>query len=211
MKRIVFYLFGLLLPCLLLINCKKSDHVGPAPQNVQNLKVVAGYGEVFFSWTTPSDSNFLYVSISYTDGSGKFIEQKFSRHNATASIGGLFTKPYMFMVKTVTSLGAVSTAQSITASPQPPAYIIVAQTISIAPIKAAAKLKWTNTTGKTLGIQIQYIDSTGTTQIIGTSTKKNIDSTIINKLKPVSIKFIVTFSDSSGKRSDPMILTTKPL
>jgi len=115
------------------------------------------------------------------------------------------------MVKTVTSLGAVSTAQSITASPQPPAYIIVAQTISIAPIKAAAKLKWTNTTGKTLGIQIQYIDSTGTTQIIGTSTKKNIDSTIINKLKPVSIKFIVTFSDSSGKRSDPMILTTKPL
>jgi hypothetical protein len=210
MKRIFFYITGFILISFLLVNCKKSDNVGIPPQNVQNITGIAGYGEADFAWTLPSDSSYLYVSISYTDSTGKAVEQKFSRYTTGAAIGGLLPKPYTFTVKTVKDNGAVSSAQTFTVTPNLPAYTIVAQSVSISPDFGAAQINWANVTGKTLGVKIQYQDNTGTTQIYAASTSSALDSSLINKLNATPTNLTITFSDSSGKSSSPVTLSTTP-
>lgn len=190
-------------------SCKKNTAV--PVQNVQNLNATPGYGSVMLSWTFPNDSSYLYVSVSYTDTAGKVIEQKFSKYADTAVIGNLQSKPYTFNIQAVGVLGGVSQAQSVTATPNPPIYTEVSPTLTISPGFGSAKIKWKNVTGQTLGIQVSYIDSTGTQQVVSDTSSNAADSLVISGLPNVQSNFTVVLSDVYGSQSAPQSLTTTPL
>ncbi|HLZ87245.1 MAG TPA: DUF4959 domain-containing protein, partial [Puia sp.] len=209
MKKKILYTLCALLLLSLTQHCKKNNDT-PTPQNVQNISVAAGYGEADFSWTFPRDSSFLYVSVSYKDSSGKTIENKFSRFTDTAIVGGLQNRPYVFTVKTVTDNGVASTPQTLNVTPLQTACQIVAGSLSILPDFGSVQINWSNSTGKLVGMKIQYTDSTGTTQVASASSSASRDSTSISGLKAVPGNFTVTVLDAAGNSSVPVALSATP-
>lgn len=194
---------------LLLFNCKKNDTVAP-PQNVQQVSATPGYGEVDFAWQFPQDSSFQYVSVRYKDSAGSSLEQKFSRYTDTAIISGLQNHAYTFTVKTVTQSGVASAAQTFTVTPFQTAYQLVSGTLSVSPDFGAAVVKWRNITGKTVGIKIQYTDSTGATQLLSASSAAAADSTTVTGLQSVQTAFSITVTDATGHSSDAQVFSATP-
>lgn len=208
MKNKIF----LILVCFtfLLADCKK-DNKGPQPQNVQNVIATAGYGQALFKWSYP-DSNYLCVSISYTDSIGTIVEKKFSKYTTSAIIGGLQQRSYIFMVKAYNTNNVASNSQTVTVTPLAPPYISVSQSLTIVPTFSGAIVKWENITGMKVGISVSYQDSTNTSKMLTASSGLLNDSLIIiDKFKTVSTSFSVTVNDSSGSSSHPVILTAIPL
>lgn len=210
MKPNLPLLSAALLLSFIIFSCKK-DGKGPAPQNVQDITVTAGYGSATFNWTFPADTAYQYVSISYVDSSGKKVENKYSRYSSSAEIQGLVHRTYDFTVCTVSESGVISQKLDISVTPNDPVYIIVAPTLDIAPGIGAAILKWTNSTGQPLGITISYLDSTGTKQVFSDSSSLAVDSFAVTGLQNVDYSFTVVLSDASGAHGQEYVLTTKPL
>ena len=53
-----------------------------APEKVTNVKTEAGPGEVYLTWTNPTNESFMYTKIEYTTSKGEKKYQLISKENA---------------------------------------------------------------------------------------------------------------------------------
>jgi hypothetical protein len=109
---------------LVLGSCSDDDIEDTTPPDqVSNLEVVAGDGEVTLSWTEPDDADLENIEISYTPGTNPTLTQTAGLESMTVS-GLTNDTEYTFAVKTVDEEGNKSEAVAISAIPNPPFVVV---------------------------------------------------------------------------------------
>lgn len=108
-----------------------------APEKVTNVKTEAGPGEVYLTWTNPTNESFMYTKIEYTTSKGEKKYQLISKENADngvakATVSGFAnTDPVTFSIFSCSVKGNNKGAVEVTAEPDTPAFAVVAETVEI--------------------------------------------------------------------------------
>ena len=118
-------LTALFLAFLLVLGSCSDDDIEDTtpPEQVSNLEVVAGDGEVTLTWTEPDDNDLENIEISYTPGTNPTLTQTAGIESMTVS-GLTNGTAYAFAVKTVDEEGNKSEAVDISAIPNPPFVVV---------------------------------------------------------------------------------------
>ena len=225
MKKIVRIIFAGVLLIVIANSCKKDkDSIsggsgGPAPENVQNITATAGSGYVTISWTYPNDSSYKYVDISYQDTAGKTIDIQYGNYIDTAVITGLANKSYTFTIKAIGVSGGVSTSQTVTVTPNSSVYAIVESTLGIVSASGGVNIKWQNTTGQQVLIQVSYLDADNNKKLVSDTSSKATDSLFIWGIQKGSTTFSILVGSKTGgtgvllynQSPTPVNLTGAPL
>lgn len=134
-----------------------------APAQVSNVTTTAGPGEVYLTWTAPTDPSFMYTKIEYTNSKGVSKYQLVARDKGQAdgtykaTIGGFAsTDAVTFALYACSVRGNNKGALEVTASPGTPAFAVVAETISVEPDYGGVNVSWKNESEAAVNIVVNY-------------------------------------------------------
>lgn len=134
-----------------------------APAKVSNVASTSGPGEVYLTWTIPASSSFMYSKVTYTNAKGEEVYKLYSKdmadENGTmkATIGGFVsTEPVEFSIYACAVRGDNSGAITYSAAPGAPAFLAVAQSLTVEPAWGGVKVGYKNETAATVFVELNY-------------------------------------------------------
>ena len=133
------------------------------PSKVSGINSSSGPGEVYLTWKIPTDPSFMYTKIEYLSSKGELKYQLFSKDRAQedgtikATISGFAnTDPVKFSFYACSVRGNNNGAVELEASPDTPAFAIVAETIDLTPGYGGVNVSWENTSVAPVYIALNY-------------------------------------------------------
>lgn len=157
-------------PSLMLSSCGdetegKASINDAAPAKVTDVSSVAGPGEVYLTWTIPSDPSYMYTKVTYKNAKGEEVYQMFSKDHADengvvkATINGFVaTDPVEFNLYACSLRGNNQGAVTYSAAPGAPAFLAVAQSITAEPAFGGIYVGYKNETVAKVFVEVQYTD-----------------------------------------------------
>ena len=134
-----------------------------APAKVTNVTTESGPGEVYLTWTNPTDESFMYTKIEYTNTKGvkkyKLISKEKANDSGIAqtTISGFGnTNAVSFSLFSCSVRGNNEGAVEVSASPQTPAFVDVAKTITLTPDLGGIYVNWKNIYNTPVYIVLNY-------------------------------------------------------
>lgn len=154
-----------------------------APEKVTNVKTEAGPGEVYLTWTNPTNESFMYTKIEYTTSKGEKKYQLISKENADngvakATVSGFAnTDPVTFSIFSCSVKGNNKGAVEVTAEPDTPAFAVVAETVEIETQPGGVNVSWNNESVAPVYVVLDYYSKstpskTGSTKILAAAGSK---------------------------------------
>lgn len=155
-------------PSLMLSSCGdetegKASINDAAPAKVTEVSSVAGPGEVYLTWTIPSDPSYMYTKVTYKNAKGEEVYQMFSKDHADengvvkATISGFVaTDPVEFNLYACSLRGNNQGAVTYSAAPGAPAFLAVVSSITADPAWGGVKIGYSNETTVPVFINIDY-------------------------------------------------------
>lgn len=197
----------------LALSCEKDENDDSTPpQPVQNITVTAGYGELMFAWTLPSDTDLYYVDITYVDSKGNKMSEKVSHYSSRDTIRGFAdTKECTFYFTAYDKNNNASTPVMIKASPLSPPFIQVASTIKMVPDFGGARITWNNETGKSITMRVSYKNNEGALITTLFTSKDPSYTAAIAGLNTNKRTFTVVVADILDNTSDKQDFEITPL
>lgn len=142
---------------------EKVEIDNSAPAQVSDVQAVAGPGEVNLSWSIPASKSFMYTKVEYTDVKGKRQYQIVSKESVdadgrcSAKISGFVnTEPVKFSLYACAVKGNNLGPVEMEATPGAPAFIAVAQSVSIEPDEGCALVNYSNEFSVSAFIELDY-------------------------------------------------------
>ena len=209
MKKISVILSSALLILFLMLSCNNDESLTvEAPGSVA---VQSGFGEAIFTWSFPSDLNAEFIRVDYIDGQGVAKHQKFSRKTTSAVISGLDERPYEFTVTASDLKNNRSQAVVVNATPNKPPYLLVVNSLNAAPDFGGIVIKWTNNTGKNVGVSVNYKDINGLPQVFVSNSAEVNGTATLTGLSAAEQKFEIYTTSENGAKSPSKYFTITPL
>jgi len=209
MKRI-YYLLVFVAVLWAAGSCKDEDQA-IAPGAVAAVESSAGYGEVMLKWTNPSDEDFYYVDITFTDSKGLSRSRKVSRFASGDTIPGFAdTDPYTFTLTAHSYSGGASSPVTVTVAPLEPAFLLVAGTVEMVPDFGGAVVSWTNETEKPATVRVTYKDNSGQ-KAVSLFNANETGKGFISGLSATAQTFSVIVTDEADNESDVSPFEITPL
>lgn len=157
-------------PSLMLSSCGdetegKASINDAAPAKVTDVSSVAGPGEVYLTWTVPSDPSFMYTKITYKNAKGEEVYQVFSKDHADengvvkATISGFVaTDPVDFSFYACSLRGNNQGAVTYAGTPGAPAFIAVSESITAESAWGGIYVGYKNETVAKVFVEVKYTD-----------------------------------------------------
>ena len=157
-------------PSLMLSSCGdetegKASINDAAPAKVTDVSSVAGPGEVYLTWTVPSDPSFMYTKITYKNAKGEEVYQVFSKDHADengvvkATISGFVaTDPVDFNFYACSLRGNNQGAVTYAGTPGAPAFIAVSESITAESAWGGIYVGYKNETVAKVFVEVKYTD-----------------------------------------------------
>lgn len=150
--------------------CSKDDDKYievKVPAGVTNVNATEDYGSVGFTWSNPTEADFSYVKISYVNHVGAITSVDAAAGAESAIVAGFAkSKAYVFNLTAIDKDGNKSEPSSVSATPNTPAYQLIAETIKAELVNEEVVVEWTNETAKKVTLVVQYTDGQGEAQNI---------------------------------------------
>lgn len=133
-----------------------------APAKVTEVSAAQGPGEVYLSWRIPESASFMYTKVEYLDAKGERQYQIITKEKAEngickATISGFAnTDPVTFSLFSCSLKGNNIGAVEFTASPDTPAFAVVAETVAVEPIPGGVKVSWNNESVAQVYVTLNY-------------------------------------------------------
>lgn len=134
-----------------------------APDKVTNVTTEPGPGEVYLTWTNPTNESFMYTKVEYTNTKGvkkyKLISKEKANDNGIAktTISGFGnTNAVSFAIFACSVRGNNEGAVEVSASPDTPAFVDVAKTITLVPDLGGINVNWKNAYNTSVYISLNY-------------------------------------------------------
>lgn len=134
-----------------------------APAQVSDVKSTEGPGEVRLEWKIPSDASFMYTKVEYTNSKGVLVKRMYSKEHADengimhAVIQGFASvEPVEFKLYSCSVRGNNNGAFVYSAIPGTPAFLAVANTISVEPAWGGVNVTYRNETEADVVIALKY-------------------------------------------------------
>lgn len=134
-----------------------------APDKVTNVTTEPGPGEVYLTWTNPTSESFMYTKVEYTNTKGvkkyKLISKEKADDNGitkTTISGFGNTNAVSFAIFACSVRGNNEGAVEVSASPDTPAFMDVAKTITLAPDLGGINVNWKNKYNTSVYICLNY-------------------------------------------------------
>ncbi len=216
MKRLLYILMMLIL-CAYITACENDDNGGGSISQVTDVQVTPYFGSVILNWTNPSDDDYYYTLVSYTNANGEKVNKKVSCFDVDDSgrtrviIGGFTDEnTYTFTLTSYGYSGATSTPASISAAPLSTDAVkdYVATTVNVASAVQGAEVSWKNETGVECYVVVSFLDSKG--------IKKEKKFNARNSGKGIVASFVETTTltvyveNTSGGKSDSRTFDVSP-
>ncbi len=200
MKKNIYY-FVWFVFLLLFAACSDDNNDVSTLSAVSNVQISAGYGQLILSWVNPSEEDFYYVDITYTDSNGNRRSNKVSKYvSADTLLGFVDTNTYQLTLTAYSLSGKHSTPVVVSAAPLEPAFNIALNSVEMNSDFGGASIKWENNTNQKLTLQVRYKnDANEKTTAIFDASKSGSGS--ISGLGPVQKVFEVFFTDAQGNNS----------
>lgn len=226
-------LLSALMVCSLLLPASCGDDAegrieinNAAPDKVTDVNTAQGPGEVYLSWRIPESISFMYTKVEYLDAKGKRQYQIISKERAEngvckATVGGFAnTDPVTFSLFSCSVKGNNSGAVEITASPDTPAFAVVAETVEIAPTSGGVKVSWNNESVAKVYIVLNYnaknnASKSGTVRIPAPASNKGVQAVALSDgaggyLMGEVCEIKVTTEDEVGNASEAFSFESTP-
>jgi hypothetical protein len=213
MKTKLIYILFALLPFLIGVSsCKEDDGDTTPPSPVDNIVITPDFGGFKLSWQNPTDVDFRYVDLSYTDALGNQWSKKISQYGNSTQVAGLTEeKDYTFNLVSYDKSGNASGTKTISGKCKTPPFLVVAQELAVNPDFGGINVKWENTCGKQVAVMVQYKDNNGAKQVQTTVSNKPNDVLFVSGLQAKSQVFKITVSDSIGNAGPTKDYNLTPL
>lgn len=186
MKRIYyFYIFILLFAAVLIMNSCQDAAVGDTtpPGQVTNVTFTPQYGGGYFTYTIPSDEDFLYTRAEYTIDTGAKISKTSSVYSDTLFIDGFGQeKEYNVQIFSVDRNNNQSAPVTMKVVPLEPTTLAVLETVQVQPGFSSLVVDWENDQKKNITIYVNVkVGETEATKIYASNLEK--DRFMIDNLK----------------------------
>lgn len=167
MKNRLFYtIYGWVFLCgLMAVSCKKNSDYNSTvsddktkPGAPSNIRVVNFKGGAYIIYDLPKTENTLYIQADYVinDSTGASRQTKTSYYTDTMVVEGFAApKPYTVSLKAVTRANIASDPVQVTVNPDTPAYLTVANNLTLQPTFGGVNARALNPDKK--GVTIVYL------------------------------------------------------
>lgn len=162
-----FFIFCMLLSVFF---CSCDDEEGrikvndAAPGQVSNVRIEPGPGEVYITWTAPSDASYMYTKIDYVNSKGeekykivakdKDLQDDFSYRTTVSGFAN--TDEVQFSLTACSVRGKNKGAVEVKAEPGTPAFALVAETIEIQQGYGGVNVSWENKSAAAVYVALDY-------------------------------------------------------
>lgn len=134
-----------------------------APAKVTNVTTAPGPGEVYLTWTNPTNESFMYTKIEYTDSKGLkkyslISKEKANENNvATATIKGFAnTDAQVFSLFACSVRGNNEGGVEVLQAPDSPAFQEAIKTVTVKPALGGVLVNYKNEYNTTILIALDY-------------------------------------------------------
>lgn len=198
-----------------------------APDKVTEVNTAKGPGEVYLSWRIPQSTSFMYTKVEYMDAKGERQYQMISKDRAEngickATISGFAnTDPVTFSLYSCSVKGNNSGSVEVTASPDTPAFAVVAETVNIESIPGGVKVSWNNESVAQVYVVLTYsakndASKGGTVRIPAPASSKGVQTIALSNgaggyLMGEACNVNVTTEDEVGNSSEVFPFESTPI
>ena len=214
MKRMTLLLWMASLVCLFMTSCDDDDKQAFEVASLSGLSSESGPGNVLLKWDKIESDGVAYVEIVYNAGdetgkkvlvNGQFLEKLiygFGDENT-----------YTFTVSVCMTDGRKSSAQTIEATPEEPAFFDLQRTLKVTnSFLGGIDLKWNNLSDDKFYINVEYTSLDGTRKLLEVDvTEKGLGEQFVKVTGLVSADMGISVSDIVGNTSAPQIFAFKIL
>ena len=185
-------------------NDSESGDMTP-PGQVSNVTFTPEYGGGYFTYTIPSDEDFLYTRAEYIIDTGAKISKTSSVYSDTLFIDGFGQKKeYDVQIYSVDRNNNQSVPVTIKVTPLEPTTLAVLETVEVMPGFSSLVIDWENEQRKNVTIFVNVkVGNTEATKIYASNLAK--DRFMIDNLKgePHSVNVLIrdTYENQTGVKN----------
>lgn len=220
MKKIIYLI---LIACsAIFLSCKEdSGMTKDGDLSLSFLEAEPRIGAVVLMWGNPSDADYYYSMVTYTNSEGETVSQKVSVYsvypdvNTPASmvrIGGFSdTDTYEFTVTPYTSDGRYGESKTVSCTPEDAskAFKYITGTVEAKPTVEGAVISWANEYDVPVTMSISYKNLAGETKTVTRTSNEGGSVEIFPFVDKTNVT--ITATDESGKNtSDPKVIEVTP-
>ena len=220
MKKIIYLI---LIACsAIFLSCKEdSGMTKDGDLSLSFLEAEPRIGAVVLMWGNPSDADYYYSMVTYTNSEGETVSQKVSVYsvypdvNTPASmvrLGGFSdTDTYEFTVTPYTSDGRYGESKTVSCTPEDAskAFKYITGTVEAKPTVEGGVVSWKNDYDVPVTVTITYKNLAGET--ITETRKGSEDGSVEFFLFVDKTNVTITATDESGKNtSEPKVVEVSP-
>jgi len=177
---------------------------------------------VLLKWNTPSDPNYFYTKVMWTNAKGQpqieqisvYASDPVTNTTELSAEGFANTETYEFTLVPCNRNGVQGEAVKISMAPFLPPLEAIVPTIAITDTDfGEATFEWTNNTGREVTIDIYYKNSAGNfeTKSVASGTATTGATTLSGVHGGNAVEFTVNTRDKTGNKSEPRTLTATVL
>lgn len=220
MKKIIYLI---LIACsAIFLSCKEdSGMTKDGDLSLSFLEAEPRIGAVVLMWGNPSDADYYYSMVTYTNSEGETVSQKVSVYsvypdvNTPASmvrIGGFSdTDTYEFTVTPYTSDGRYGESKTVSCTPEDAskAFKYITGTVEAKPTVEGAVISWANEYDVPVTMSISYKNLAGETKTVTRTSNEGGSVEIFPFVDKTNVT--ITATDESGKNtSEPKVVEVTP-
>lgn len=198
-----FSMFLLFTTTVLLSSCDKNDMGETTPPGqIKDVVFTPQYGGGYFTYTIPTDVDFLYTRAEYIIDNGNKISKTSSVYSDTLFIEGLGqVKEYEVKIFSVDRNSNESKPVITKVKPLAPATLAVLETVKVQPGFSSLVIDWENTLRKTVFIYANVkVGETQVTKIYSSNLAK--DRFTIDDLKGVPHEVDIYIKDTYENQTE---------
>ncbi len=220
MKKIIYLI---LIACsAIFLSCKEdSGMTKDGDLSLSFLEAEPRIGAVVLMWGNPSDADYYYSMVTYTNSEGETVSQKVSVYsvypdvNTPASmvrIGGFSdTDTYEFTVTPYTSDGRYGESKTVSCTPEDAskAFKYITGTVEAKPTVEGGVISWANEYDVPVTMSISYKNLAGETKTVTRTSNEGGSVEIFPFVDKTNVT--ITATDESGKNtSEPKVVEVTP-
>ena len=189
--------------------------------DLSNLTAEGRIGQVRLYWDNPTNPDYYYAMVTYTNAAGDAVNEKVSfysvdknkgeGHTEARIKGFTDTKTYEFQVTPYTSYGIAGKTATVSCAPEDQsfAYKYVAETVTVEPAVEGAVVKWVDEYEIPVWITITYKNLLGETVSKEILTDEDGEVTVGAFSVPTEIT-VTSSNEAKTATSDPFKVTATP-
>ncbi len=211
-NKILYFASLVIFSAIFFTGCEKEEGDVTPPGTIENIVVTPDFGGFIVSWQNPTDADFYYVDLTFTDAKGEQWSKKISSYANTAKIAGLTEeKEYQLDFVCFDKSGNASNKQTVKSICKTPPFALVAKTLVVKPDFGGINVKWNNISGKSVSVQVAYKDNSGAKQTQTAVSSQSSDILFLSGLQSKSQVFSIIVADSLGNKGEASQFELTPL